>query len=381
MRNVGSKKIFFSLLLAILTTVSCSPTITQTIAPADTITPTTYNTSPTLSSSVAVIPQQPTFTSQPQSTPTPQLQSTPTPQQSVLISQPQSTPTQQSQSNCTDSASFVADVTLPDNTNISQGTTFLKTWRIRNAGTCTWNENYSMVFVNGNQMNSIASIPFKVTPPGATLDISVNLVAPSADGAYTGNYELHNDSGQTILIDNTRLIWVKIIVASKNAQQPTSASGTASGTQTPVARTSGNCSFFENSLIENQLISLINSARADNGLQALVYNKKLSASAIGHSIDMACHSTLSHTGSNGSYITDRFTAVGYSYTYWNEAIYAQPPEYGGTAQAAVDWWKNDPPHRVILLSPDAKDIGAGYAYVSGSKLGGYFTIDVGSPTP
>jgi uncharacterized protein YkwD len=36
---------------------------------------------------------------------------------------------------------------------------------------------------------------------------------------------------------------------------------------------------------------------------------------------------------------------------------------------------------MILLSPDAKDIGAGYAYVADSTLGGYFTIDVGAPAP
>ena len=235
-----------------------------------------------------------------------------------------------------------------------------------------------MVFVNGDQMNSIASIPFKPTPPGASLDISVNLVTPSAAGTYTGNYELHNAAGQLFMIDNTRLIWVKITVGSGVAQQETPVAGATPGMQTPVAGTSGGCTFFEDSLIENQLISLINSVRADNGLPALTYNKKLSAAAIGHSIDMACHSIISHTGSNGSSITDRFTANGYSYTYWNEAIYAQPPQYGGNVQSAVNWWLNDPPHRVILLSSDAKDIGAGYAYVASSTLGGYFTIDVGA---
>ncbi len=215
----------------------------------------------------------------------------------------------------------------------------------------------------------------------------MNPVAPSADGIYTGNYELHNAAGQLFQIDNTRYVWVNITVGSGIAQQqspPVSTnvaqqpSTSASGTQTPGAQTSGDCPFFENSLLENELISLVNSVRINYGLQSLVYNRKLSGAAIGHSIDMACHSNISHTGSNGSSITDRFAANGYSYTYWNEAIYAQPPEYGGTAQSAIDWWLNDPPHRVILWASDAKDLGAGYAYVFGSKLGGYFTIDVGA---
>jgi uncharacterized protein YkwD len=369
--EMPSKKLFLSLILPLLFAASCIPTVAKPGSPANAIPPTTFTESPTISSATLPPQSQPTLTPQSQPTLTPQSQPTLTPQ-------PQSTISPQQQSNCTDSASFVADVTVPDNTKVDQGKTFVKTWRIRNTGTCTWDTNYSMVFVNGDQMNSVATIPFKVTPPGGALDVSVNLVAPSADGVYTGNYEFQNASGQTILIDDTKLIWVKITVASNNTQQPNPTPGAALGSQAPVAGTSGDCSFFENSLLENELISLINSVRVENGLPTLAFNKKLAGAAIGHSIDMACHSSISHTGSNGSSITDRFAANGYSYTYWNEAIYAQPPEYGGNAQAAVDWWLNDPPHRVILLSSDAKDIGAGYVYVSGSKLGGYFTIDVGA---
>src|SRR5690606_3738857 len=35
-------------------------------------------------------------------------------------------------------ASFVADVTIPDNTNIAVSKAFTKTWRLRNSGSCTW---------------------------------------------------------------------------------------------------------------------------------------------------------------------------------------------------------------------------------------------------
>jgi uncharacterized protein YkwD len=60
-------------------------------------------------------------------------------------------------------------------------------------------------------------------------------------------------------------------------------------------------------------------------------------------------------------------------------IDAQPPQYGGDAAAAVNWWLNDPPHRVILLTDKGTEFGAGYADVTTSTLGGYFTLDVGAP--
>ncbi len=389
-----SKKLLFILLPAVLLATACTQTVPGTGSPVDTQSSPTNtgilanNQSPTIGSIAPTETKSPATEAIPSTeTQSPATEAIPSTETQIPLTSAAgptelpSTPTPQSQSACTDNASFIADVTVPDNTNINPGKGFTKTWRIRNTGTCNWNENYSMVFVNGDQMNSAASIPLKATTPGASLDVSVDLVAPSANGTYTGNYELHNAAGELFLIDNTRLIWVKIIVATGVAQQQPPVPEANTGTQTPVSGNSGNCTFFEDSQVERTLISLINSVRANNGLQALKFNKKLAGAAIGHSIDMACHSNLSHSGSNGSDITDRFNSNGYPYTYWNEAIYAQPPEYGGSPESAVDWWLNDPPHRVILLSADAKDIGAGYAYVSGSKLGGYFTIDVGATAP
>lgn len=380
---MGSKRILPVLIFLLFFAAACSQAAVQTG------TTTGIPSTPISAVTTATTPAVPV--DNPQPTPT-------APPQATVTTQPQSTPAAQPQSNCTDSASFVTDVTIPDNSNVNAGAAFVKIWRIRNTGSCSWSEAYSMVFVNGDPMNSIASIPFKATAPGDTLDLSADLVAPSANGAYTGNYELHNAAGQLFQIDGTRYIWVKISVASGLAQQPVSTG--ASVDQQPVAATAssnsstgksgngnnsngtaGTCGYYEDSGVENDLVSQVNAARAAYDLPPLKSNAKLAAAALDHSVDMACHSSISHSGSDGSTITGRMAAHGYSYSYWNEAIYAQPPEYGGNAQAAVNWWLNDPTHRVIILSSDAKDIGAGYAYVAGSKLGGYFTIDVGSPAP
>src|SRR5690606_30965399 len=39
---------------------------------------------------------------------------------------------------CEDSALMIADVTVPDDTQMSRGQTFTKTWRFLNNGTCPW---------------------------------------------------------------------------------------------------------------------------------------------------------------------------------------------------------------------------------------------------
>ena len=40
-----------------------------------------------------------------------------------------------------DRAKFVEDVTSPDGTDVIQGTSFVKTWRLKNNGICTWNSS------------------------------------------------------------------------------------------------------------------------------------------------------------------------------------------------------------------------------------------------
>jgi uncharacterized protein YkwD len=275
---------------------------------------------------------------------------------------------------------LVADVTYPDNSQVDPGKSFIKTWRLKNTGTCTWNGNYTLVFSSGFSMDSPAVIPFQTTPPGATIDLSVTLLAPTAPGVFTGSYQMNDAFGQPVLIDNYKYMWVKVVVPSQSVAQTGASMAlipATGATVTPAA--SGDCTYTDNPGLVGQIYTLINAARASNGLPDLTVNPKLVASATAHSIDMACHSLLSHTGSDGSTIQSRIAAAGYSYTYWNEAIYAQPPQYGGDAAAAVNWWLNDPPHRVILLTDKGTDFGAGYADVTTSTLGGYFTLDVGAP--
>jgi hypothetical protein len=95
-----------------------------------------------------------------------------------------------------DAASFVSDVTYPDGSNVTLGSAFTKTWRIKNSGTCTWSTAYSLVFVSGERFGASASVslPNNVAP-GQTVDLSVNLTAPNNNGRYRGDWKLRNASG------------------------------------------------------------------------------------------------------------------------------------------------------------------------------------------
>ena len=94
-----------------------------------------------------------------------------------------------------DAAAFVSDITYPDGSIVGRGNTFTKTWRIKNVGTCTWTTAYDLVFVSGEKLGAknIIALPSSVGP-GRSVDISMQLTAPSKDGHYRGYWKLRNAS-------------------------------------------------------------------------------------------------------------------------------------------------------------------------------------------
>lgn len=93
-------------------------------------------------------------------------------------------------SDCTLGAVFAADVTIPDNTSIDTGKSFVKAWSVRNTGTCDWGPGYLLTFVDGDQMEGPRAITVPETAAGETAEVSVEMVAPAEGGTYRGNWQV-----------------------------------------------------------------------------------------------------------------------------------------------------------------------------------------------
>ena len=111
--------------------------------------------------------------------------SEPTEEESVT---PTATATQEgtstSESAC-DRAQFISDVNYPDDSVLSPGETFTKTWRFKNSGTCHWS-GYTINFLAGDRMGAPDSSPIPNTVAGSTVDVSLELTAPEENGSYSG---------------------------------------------------------------------------------------------------------------------------------------------------------------------------------------------------
>lgn len=109
---------------------------------------------------------------------------------------PSLTPIPLSAKKVCDRAAWVKDVTIPDGTAITPNTSFVKTWRLRNDGTCTWTTAYKLVFISGDSMGAAASIPLTASvAPGQEVDLSVTFKSPGVAGTYKSNWKLQNADG------------------------------------------------------------------------------------------------------------------------------------------------------------------------------------------
>lgn len=124
-----------------------------------------------------------------------QTQVIPTATRLVPTATPPASSTPSAPTTCTLASTFVADVTIPDGTTIAPGGSFVKTWAIQNSGTCTWGGGYNVIFVDGNPLGASSPQPIPAANPGDTINISVNMTAPTAPGSYASVWQIQASNG------------------------------------------------------------------------------------------------------------------------------------------------------------------------------------------
>jgi uncharacterized protein YkwD len=135
-----------------------------------------------------------------------------------------------------------------------------------------------------------------------------------------------------------------------------------------------NCGQTTESDLEAQVVSMINDARAKQGLTPYVVNELLTGAAIRHSTDMACNEYVGNVGTDGATWHELMVQGGYLV------------KYGGIATTAG--YVNDLNGMIEALSggdysvitdTDATEIGVGAVSKSGTQYGTYWTILIALP--
>jgi hypothetical protein len=104
------------------------------------------------------------------------------------------------------------DVNVPDDTVMTPGQEFIKTWKIKNIGTCTWGEGYELIFSYGEEMEGVPQPLGAAIGPGQEVDVSVQFTAPDLAGSYTSLWTLQNPAGIAFQGNDNKVLYVRIVV-------------------------------------------------------------------------------------------------------------------------------------------------------------------------
>ena len=93
-------------------------------------------------------------------------------------------------------ANLVGESAPVDGEIMTPGESFTKSWQITNNSLCSWDTTYKIVFWDGDLMGGATYYNFPgYAGPGKTVDVSLVLTAPPADGTYRSSWMLQAPDG------------------------------------------------------------------------------------------------------------------------------------------------------------------------------------------
>lgn len=107
-----------------------------------------------------------------------------------------------------DDAIWVADVTVPDGTEMTPGQDFVKTWMIKNTGSCTWGTGYSLIHGYDETLEGVAEPLTNAVAPGEEVEVSVRFRAPATTGEHRSYWRMQNAGGSAF----GEFLYVSIVV-------------------------------------------------------------------------------------------------------------------------------------------------------------------------
>lgn len=128
-----------------------------------------------------------------------------------------------------DKAEWVSQ-SIQDGTRFTPGQTFTMTWQIRNVGPTTWTAGYRLRFYSGNAFGAPNEVALgRDVLPNETVDITVEMKAPSTEGEYRSDWVMSNETRRNF----NQPVFLKIVVAKATATPTATATVPPTETSTP----------------------------------------------------------------------------------------------------------------------------------------------------
>jgi hypothetical protein len=96
---------------------------------------------------------------------------------------------------CNDNLLYLEDLTIPDGSVISPGSTVDKQWQVQNNGTCNWDYRYSLNKISGDEIGIELEQALFPARAGSKVVIQVSFTAPLQEGTYSVIWQAYDPSG------------------------------------------------------------------------------------------------------------------------------------------------------------------------------------------
>jgi len=96
---------------------------------------------------------------------------------------------------CSNNLTFVSDLTIPDNSSITYGSTIDKQWLVENGGTCNWNSDYRLRHIGGAVLGAPEEVALYPARAGTQATIQLLFTAPFTDGLYESAWQAFGPDG------------------------------------------------------------------------------------------------------------------------------------------------------------------------------------------
>jgi hypothetical protein len=94
-------------------------------------------------------------------------------------------------------ARFVSHVSIQDNEELRAGSTFTKTWKLRNSGLLKWPDGCKLVRLDrANDLNAPEATSVTAIEPEQDVEVSVSLTCPSMPGSYATYFKMCTPEGK-----------------------------------------------------------------------------------------------------------------------------------------------------------------------------------------
>jgi hypothetical protein len=137
------------------------------------------------------------------------------------------------QQDCVDDAAFVADLTLPDGSQVAPGDRLVKQWSVQNTGSCDWGPAYRLMPILPNPLSDDSPVALYPARAGTQAVWQVSLQAPNTPGEVIGRWQAQNPDG-TAFGQEVYVVLVVMAAGASPSSEPSTVSSAVPSTVRPT---------------------------------------------------------------------------------------------------------------------------------------------------